>query len=69
MPFTYEGHNYIAKKRIDYGDTAGYRITDLTYAGDLILSVGDSLTSMLDKIITMLGEFEYFYDINGRFIF
>jgi hypothetical protein len=24
---------------------------------------------MLDKIVKMLGEFEYFYDINGRFIF
>jgi len=31
--------------------------------------VGDSLTSMLDKIKSMLGEFEYFYDIDGRFIF
>jgi hypothetical protein len=24
---------------------------------------------MLDSIIKMLGEFEYFYDIDGRFIF
>jgi len=24
---------------------------------------------MLDEIIKMLGEFEYFYDVNGRFIF
>ena len=51
------------------GDAAGYRITDLTYAGDLIASPYESLTSMLDKIVNMLGDFEYFYDLEGRFIF
>lgn len=55
--------------RIERGQTAGYRITDLVYAGDLIMKIGDSITTMLDKIVTMLGEYEYFYDINGRFIF
>lgn len=55
--------------KIEYGDTAGYRTTDLTYAGELIGNVGESLTSILDKIRDMLGEFEYFYDINGRFVF
>ena len=55
--------------KIEYGQTAGYRITDLVYAGDLILNVGETVTSMLDKIIKMLGDFEYFYDIDGRFIF
>jgi hypothetical protein len=60
--------NYYAAK-IKYGDTAGYRMTDLVYAGDLIANVGDSLTSILDKIKNMLVEFEYFYDIDGRFIF
>ena len=39
----------------------GYRLTDLVYTGDLISSIGDSLTSVLDKIKTMLGDFEYFY--------
>lgn len=52
-----------------YGDTVGYRLTDITYAGDLISKVGESLTSILDKIKNMLGDFEYFYDIYGRFIF
>ena len=54
---------------ISYGDDIGYRITDLTYTGDLISNLGDSLTSMLDKIKEMLGEFEYFYDLNGHFVF
>jgi len=39
------------------------------YAGDLIANVGESLTSVLDKLKAMLGEFEYFYDLDGRFIF
>ena len=55
--------------KIKYGATAGYRTTDLTYPGDLISSVGESLTSILDKIKNTIGAFEYFYDIDGRFIF
>ena len=55
--------------KIEYGDTAGYRATDLIYPDDLIGNVGESLTSVLDKIKNMLGEFEYFYDLEGRFIF
>ena len=55
--------------KIEYGQTVGYRITDLTYAGELISKVGESITSILDKIKKMLGEYEYFYDVDGRFIF
>jgi hypothetical protein len=54
---------------IQYGDDIGYRVTDLTYPGDLVSSVGDSLTAILDKIKAMLGDYEYFYDIDGRFVF
>lgn len=55
--------------KINYGDTAGYRQTDLTYAGELIANVGESVTSVLDKIKDMLVEFEYFYDVEGHFVF
>ena len=55
--------------KMEYGKTAGYRLTPLTFAGDLILNICDSVTSMLDKIVQMLGQYEYFYDIDGRFIF
>ena len=55
--------------KIEYGDDVGYRITELTYNGDLISSIGETLTSVLDKIKQMLGNFEYFYDIDGKFIF
>lgn len=55
--------------KFEYGSIPGYRLTDLTYAGDLIGDVGSTLTQMLDKIKTMLGYYEYFYDIDGKFIF
>lgn len=58
---------YIAK--VEYGQTAGYRATDLVYPGDLIANIGESVTQPLDKIKNMLGEFEYFYDLDGRFVF
>jgi hypothetical protein len=56
---------------IDKGDTVGYRLTDLTFPGgqDLILGAGSSITQLLDAIIQVLGEFEYFYDLHGRFVF
>ena len=55
--------------KIEYGETAGYRTTPLVYPTDLISQIGESLTQMLDKIVTMLGDFEYFYDLDGRFTF
>lgn len=55
--------------KFDYGDDIGYRITDLTYTGDLITNIGDSVDTVLKKIQEMLGEFEYFYDLDGRFVF
>lgn len=67
-PVTMDGAEYYVAK-IEYGQTAGYRLTDLTYAGDLIANIGESITSVLDKIKNMLSEFEYFYDLDGQFIF
>lgn len=55
--------------KVEYGQTAGYRISDLIYPGDLIANAGESITSVLDKIKTMLVEFEYFYDLDGHFVF
>ena len=68
--FTLEkGGTLCCAAKIEYGQTAGYRSTSLTYAGELVANVGASLTSILDKIVNMLGNFEYFYDLDGRFIF
>ena len=61
--------NFYTLAKFEFGDDVGYRITNLTYAGDLVSSIGDTIISILDKIKTMLGDFEYFYDEEGRFIF
>ena len=58
---------YVAK--IEYGETAGYHRIPLVYNNDLILNAGETVTSLLDKLKDMLGDFEYFYDLQGRFIF
>jgi hypothetical protein len=55
--------------KIEFGETCGYRITDLTFPGDLIAKPGESIVTVLDKIKNMLVEFEYFYNIDGQFIF
>lgn len=52
-----------------YGDDTGYQETDFTYPGELVLKPGDTVVTLLDKIIDTLGNYEYYYDIDGRFIF
>ena len=58
---------YIIK--IEYGQAIGYRDTDLVYAGDLLGNINETIVSILDKIKSMLGNYEYFYNENGYFIF
>lgn len=53
----------------EYGRDVGYIYTDFTYPGELISNAGDSVTDILDKVISILGNYEYFYDIYGNFIF
>lgn len=56
--------------KVTYGEVVGFRETDLTYPGDLIGQVGNSFAQgCLEPIKNMLGDFEYFYDIDGRFHF
>lgn len=52
-----------------YNEDCGYIYTDLVYPGQLISSIGDNVCSVLDKITSVLGNYEYFYDIEGNFIF
>lgn len=60
----------IAKITSDNGmRVCGYRICDIVYPYDLILNPGETVTAMLDKLVKMLGNFEYFYDVDGRFVF
>lgn len=66
--FNYQGERYYIR-RIARGDTIGYKPIKLIYPGELIASVGESITSILDKIVKTFGDFEYFYNLDGQFIF
>lgn len=52
------------------GMDIGYVYTDFCYAeGELIGEAGSAITSILDTLRDYLGNFEYFYDVNGNFVF
>lgn len=57
---------YIEKTK---SDDVGYEEVELTYPGELIMKAGDSVVTILDKIVEMLGNYEYFYNVDGEFIF
>lgn len=52
-----------------YGQDTGYKYTDFTYPGELVLNAGDTVVTLLDKIVSTLGNYEYFYNIDGKFVF
>ena len=51
------------------GEDIGYTLTDFIYPGKLTANAGETVVSVLDKIKNTLGNFEYFYDVHGNFIF
>lgn len=55
----------------NYNDDCGYIFTDFVYPGSsgLVSSIGDNVCGVLDKIKSAFGNYEYFYDINGNFVF
>ena len=63
-----EGQDYQVAK-IEYGQTAGYKEIDLVYPDELSVKAGENVVTVLDKLVKMLGNYEFFYDIDGRFIF
>lgn len=67
--FTYNNQSYLI---FGYGSPIGFTYEDFTYPSNqrLIANAGDSITSILDKIIqNVLGNFEYFFDTQGNFVF
>ena len=66
---TWGGGSDNAVKVIEYGDEAGFILTDFIYPGELIGDAGETVTGVLDKIISVIGNFEYFYDVYGNFRF
>ena len=59
----------VATSVFSKGKDVGYIYTDFTFPGELIADAGSSVTDNLDKIIQVLGNYEYFYDLDGNFIF
>ena len=47
----------------------GYILTDFCPTGDLIGNAGQNVVTILDTIKKQLGNYEYFYDIEGNFVF
>lgn len=56
-------------KMYEYGSDIGYIYTDFIYPDELIADAGNSVCDILDKIKVLLGNYEYFYDIDGNFVF
>ena len=56
-------------KVFEYNEDVGYVYTDFTYPGELVSGIGDNIASILEKIKNTLGNYEYFYDIDGNFVF
>lgn len=52
-----------------YGQDTGYKMTPFTYPGELILNAGDTVVSLLTQIIDVLGNYEFFYNVDGKFVF
>jgi len=53
-----------------FGDAIGRRRTPYTYpAASLEAKAGESVMSVLEKMIKVMGNFECYYDTLGEFIF
>ena len=64
----YNQSKYVA--RVLNGQVAGYKIVPLTYPGELKVSAGETVVTVLDKVVNVLGkEYEYFFDVDGEFYF
>ena len=56
--------------KFEYGDDVGYIYTDYIYNKELIANPGENVCGILDQIVSYLGgNYEYFYDVWGNFIF
>lgn len=66
ISFSSSEHTPIKKSQ---GDDVGYQITDFIYPGELILNAGESVVTLLNRIVSVLGNYEFFYNLQGQFIF
>ena len=54
-----------------YNSNIGSRFTNFTFPTEkeLIINAGETVVTLLDKIKGVLGNYEYFFDLEGNFIF
>lgn len=53
-----------------FNDNIGYQLTDFTFPGKTLESnAGETIVSVLEKIKNAIGDYEYYFDIDGRFWF
>ena len=64
-----QGWSSVQGSPFEYGYDVGFIYTDFTFPGELVCDGGDSIVDVLDKIKQVLGNFEYFYDVDGNFVF
>lgn len=61
------GKGYI---KYESGRDVGYIYSDFYYTGgDLVVDAGGTVCDALDAIKNALGNYEYFYDLEGNFVF
>lgn len=68
-PTVTEREGETADRTISQNEDCGYIYDDFVYTSDLTLSAGSKVTDVLDKIVSYLGNYEYFYDEFGIFHF
>lgn len=55
--------------KFEKGDDVGYIMDDFVIVDELTGAPGETVTSILDKIKNIIGNYEYFYDVFGVFHF
>ena len=61
--------DYTRTKIYNKGEDIGYIYSDFYCPKELIGNAGDTVCTILDNIKNLLGNFEYYYDLDGNFIF
>lgn len=64
-----EPDSSVTYNKYEKGDDVGYIMDDFVIVNDLTGAPGESVTSILDKIKNIIGNYEYFYDVFGVFHF
>lgn len=67
---TYSKTETVNSIKIQKGENFGFKMENFTVPSkELLKQAGESVTMVLDEIIQILGNYEYFYDIEGNFVF